>query len=225
MICPKCNAHIAQDSGFCPNCGANLNNKNKKNLIIALIILGIVIGSCLLCVAFGGLMEAIDPTPKTEKADTIKNSSTPAPQSPASEETPMKTLTDISELVNKSPQEIEKKLGKALKIEKVTDNPAKTFDEEREYAVAFIPKDSLLIVRFLQGKAVQFLWYLPSEYGNQNAKEFVEQFGFNVNNMKTENYSMAVNWIGTANGVEFEKISAMKMADVYNHLTVIVKKK
>lgn len=43
--------------------------------------------------------------------------------------------------------------------------------------------------------------------------------------MKAEKYSMISNWTGTVKGIEFEKISAMKSGDVYNHLTIIVKKR
>jgi len=184
--------------------------KNKYNLALPLLFLIILACSC----PKEEIRTADTSVPKKPGFGSSPNT-TPSPA-----DAPNKRFVDISELVNKSPQEIEEKFGKALKIQNITDNPVKTFNEEREYAVAPVPEDYLLIVRFSQDRAVQFLWNLPSKIGNQNAKEFVEQFGFNVNDMKAENYSMVVNWTGTANGIEYEKISAMKMSDVFNHLTV-----
>ena len=120
---------------------------------------------------------------------------------------------------------VETEIGKPRKSQKITDNAAKTFDEEREYLVAPIPQPNLLIVRYLQGRAVQFLWQVSPEIGSTEARSFVEQFGFKVGDMKIENYPMVVNWTGISEGIEYEKISAMKSGDVYNNLTVIVKKK
>jgi hypothetical protein len=40
--------------------------KNKSNLKTILIVLGCIIGSCVLCGLIGGIKEGVNPTPKTE---------------------------------------------------------------------------------------------------------------------------------------------------------------
>ncbi|MDQ3713861.1 MAG: zinc-ribbon domain-containing protein [Acidobacteriota bacterium] len=82
--CPKCGVAIADGTRFCSNCGnvfgvaqPQMPPKNKSNLKTILIVLGCVIGSCVLCGLIGGIKEAINPTPKTEVANqSIINTST-----------------------------------------------------------------------------------------------------------------------------------------------------
>ncbi|CAN5129966.1 hypothetical protein BH20ACI1_BH20ACI1_22950 [soil metagenome] len=76
--CPKCNMANADGTRFCSNCGnvlaiaqPQMQPKNKSNLKIALIVLGCIIGSCVLCGIVGGIKEAINPTPKSESTNQI----------------------------------------------------------------------------------------------------------------------------------------------------------
>lgn len=74
--CPKCGVANTDGTRFCSNCGTafavaqpQMQPKNKSNLKIILIVLGCVIGSCVLCGLVGGIKEAINPSPKTETAN------------------------------------------------------------------------------------------------------------------------------------------------------------
>ncbi len=82
--CPKCGVANADGTQFCGNCGnvlavaqPQMQPKNKSNLKIILIVLGCIVGSCVLCGLIGGIKEAISPTPKTETtAQPTANAST-----------------------------------------------------------------------------------------------------------------------------------------------------
>lgn len=81
--CPKCGIANANGTRFCSNCGnvfaaaqRQMQPKNKSNLKIVLIVLGCIIGSCVLCGLVGGIKEAINPTPKTETANQSATNTT-----------------------------------------------------------------------------------------------------------------------------------------------------
>ncbi len=74
--CPKCGIANSDGTRFCSNCGntfgiaqPQMQPKNKSNLKIVLIVLGCIIGSCVLCGLLGGIKEVINPMPKTEVAN------------------------------------------------------------------------------------------------------------------------------------------------------------
>lgn len=185
---------------------------SKINKLIPIFILIFVIIGCQ--------------SAQNEKSKNNQSVSLPSPTETVSEKVKTNQMPNLAEMIGRSPAELEKKFGKAKSEKKVTDNSDKAFDEEKEFEIAPVVAPYLLIVRFLKGKAVQFIWNLPLDNGKSDAAEFVGDFGFNVKDLKSETFPKIVNWQGTANGVEFEKISAMKMSgDVFSNLTVIVKKK
>lgn len=180
--------------------------EGMKKLLPVLIILFVVLGC---------------------KDEAVKENKPVAAASP----TPQATLTQIKQIVNlielvgKSPADVDQKLGKAKSAKKITDESSTLFDEEREYQLPSAA-DYGLIVRFFKGKAVQFITTVPNSMSNQDAAKFAQSFGFDVSGLKAENYPMITNWQGSINGVEFEKIAAMKISgDNFTNLTVITKRK
>lgn len=92
--CPQCGTPNLDDARFCSNCAysAPVNNtapslpsKNKGNLKIVLIVLGCLIGSCVLCGIVGGIKESVNPTPKVE---TVATTPAPTAAAPLNYETP-----------------------------------------------------------------------------------------------------------------------------------------
>jgi hypothetical protein len=73
--CPQCNQLNADDARFCSSCGftaPQVNNaipppqtvfKNKRNFKTILIVLGCIIGLCVLGGILGGIKKAVSPTP------------------------------------------------------------------------------------------------------------------------------------------------------------------
>lgn len=143
-------------------------------------------------------------------------------QTPQTTPAQEKQFVNLFSLVEKSPQVVEKTLGKPKTAKKITDVSSTLFDEEREYQFPQSEKPYTVLVRFYKGRAVQFLTLAPE--GNSDAAKFVERFGFDVKALKPQTYSMITNWQGQIDGIEFEKIAAMKSGNNYNHLTVIVRK-
>ncbi len=73
--CRKCGVANTDETRFCSNCGNGLTvaqpqmqTKNKGNMKIILIVLGCLVGICVLCGIIGGIKEVVNPTPETETA-------------------------------------------------------------------------------------------------------------------------------------------------------------
>jgi hypothetical protein len=83
--CPKCGVANAQGTKFCSNCGntfatnqPQITQKNKSNLKIVLIVLGCILGSCVLCGIVGGILNAVKPPQNSvdnKNSTSVSNSS------------------------------------------------------------------------------------------------------------------------------------------------------
>lgn len=137
--------------------------------------------------------------------------------------TESKYIFNLFELVGKTPAEVETKIGKPRWAKKA-DYASSSYDEERQYEIAPIPAPFFLLVRFLQGKAVQFMWAIPPQSGTSEPKELVEKFGFKIDGLEVKDFPNARSWKGTIDGIVFEEIRAIKGNSNYSVLNVIVKK-
>lgn len=75
LKCPRCQNSLLPNSAFCANCGFDFRQnasappiKNKSNINTVLIVLGGLLGLCVLCGTINALKERLNP--KTEVAKT-----------------------------------------------------------------------------------------------------------------------------------------------------------
>ncbi len=144
---------------------------------------------------------------KAEEATIETKSATPAKTiEKAKVETPKVALPiDISKLVNKSADELDKTFGKPEEVKPTDDG-----GDYRLYQIANQPKG--LAVRFYGGKAKSFNVILTKSFSS--SREAIKQvFGIEIGTIspiKDPKEPLSEKYRGTFNGVKFSKISAKK---------------
>lgn len=152
------------------------------------------------------------------KSATAKADNGGADAKPAATAEPaakMKPIVDIPQLANKSPEEVEKLIGKAVEVDQIKSHSEYYPGEFRNYEIAGL-KDSVQ-VRFYKGKAIAFVLTLPSDKQTKTAEDLAKLGGFDVSSGRQAGV-YAVAFDGTFNGVVFQEVKALKskVDDFYN---------
>lgn len=147
---------------------------------------------------------------------TVRETETETPASPTAQSTQTTTdspknqtfpLVDVPKLANKSPEEIDKVLGKPDEVRKITEQMP---GEYRLYKSVNYPKG--LAVRFYQNKAIRFNLIL-SEAFPTSKEALLKSFGIDVGKLaptKEKNEPLTEIFKGTFGGVKFSKVSAKR---------------
>lgn len=206
--CLKCGTANEPGSGFCSKCGEVLaggqqvSPGNKKNLKIVFIIIGAVILLCVGCGIVGLLNERNYRGPTNVSNRTVVSSQTPTPE-------PAKPVVNMPAIANKTPEEVEKIVGKHIRIVPITSYPDQMPGEYRNYDLPEM-KDSLT-VRFYKGKAVFITFNVPDDKQPDTAEELAKMSGFDVSGKSADHPIPATSiWSGKFGDAEFVKVTTTK---------------
>jgi hypothetical protein len=154
-----------------------------------------------------------------------RNSSNP-PQSstPSQKSQPAaKPVVDIPHLINKSPADCDKMLGKPAVVTKLTNDPEMMPGEYRDYRIENVPPVVTqygLMVRFYKGQAVHFTLDLPRLV--DTPEEALLMAGIDVKGTTAKTKApLADRWSGTFNGIAFKDVAALKMDSAGNKYSTV----
>ena len=189
--CSKCGAPNETGSGFCAKCGNPVMGNpavspgNKKNLKTILIVIGLVIGLCVLCGVIGGLNEKFRflDSDKANKQSPPAANSTPVPAAATPE--PVKAAVNIPAIWNKSPEEVEKLVGRHLKITPITGSPDQMPGEYRNYDLPGM--DDALNLRFYKGKVAHITVNIPDDSQLKSDVDTAKMVGLDVSDKPVKN--------------------------------------
>lgn len=144
-----------------------------------------------------------------------RNSSDPPQNSTPSQnsQTAAKPIVDIPHLINKSPADFDKILGKPAAVTKLTNDPEMMPGEYRDYRIENatpVVTQYGLMVRFYMGHAVHFTLDLPRLV--DTPEEALLMTGIDVKGTTAKTKApLADRWSGTFNGIAFKDVAALKM--------------
>jgi hypothetical protein len=125
----------------------------------------------------------------------------------------IKPVVDIPQLVSKSSAELDKVLGRPIRITKITNDPEMMPGEYRDYkidnSIGALTEDGLW-VRFHRGKADHFTVDLP--HLTDTPEEALLMVGIDVKGAAAKiKAPLADRWTGNFNGIDFKDVAALKM--------------
>ena len=123
-----------------------------------------------------------------------------------------KSVPNITQLIGRTPAEVERIAGEAQARTEITNDPSQMPGEFREYEV-YNSRLGLtvygMMVRYHQGRAVHITVDLPDQF--ESAEEALLAVGVDVRGTIPRVIApMATRWIGKFNGVDFKDVAAMK---------------
>lgn len=125
----------------------------------------------------------------------------------------IKPVVDIPQLINKSPTELDKVLGKPAAITKLTNDPDMMPGEYRDYRVKNttpVVTQHGLMIRVYKARAVHFTLDLPQPV--DTPQDALLMAGIYVSGTAPKTKApLAHRWSGRFNNIDFKDVAALKM--------------